>query len=157
MFEQPLRFPCPSCKEIINDRAEQCRYCGAPVDKAVAKFAAEVQGKVNQAYSDASYLKTAAYLMWSFLAVSLIPFVPWVIYAFMFTFLAVIVMIIRWQLVFSNINTIDADYKKAIRSKNIALVLWLAAIPVGFFLREVVFILLEEASGQSLFEMMIMR
>lgn len=154
MFEQPLRFPCPSCKEIINDRAEQCRYCGAPVDKGVARFAAKVQRRVNQAYSDASYLKTAAYLMWSFLAVSLIPFVPWVVYAFIFTFLAVIVMLIRWQLVFSNINTGDPDYKKAVRSKNIAFILWLAAIPVGFFFRELIYIVLEEWSGKTLFEMM---
>ena len=154
MFEQTLTFPCPSCKEIINDRAAQCGYCGAPIDKGVAKFAAEVQANVNQAYSDASYLKTAAYLMWSFLAISLIPFVPWVIYAFLFTFLAVIVMIIRWQLVFNNINTPDPDYKKAIRSKNIAFLLWLAAIPIGFFLREVIYIVLEEWSGKTLFEMM---
>jgi hypothetical protein len=142
---------------MINDRAAECRYCGAPIDKGVAKFAAEVQSNVNQAYSDASYLKTAAYLMWGFLAVSLIPFVPWVIYAFTFTFLAVIVMIIRWQLVFSNINTADPDYKKAIRSKNIAFVLWLAAIPIGFFLRELIFLIIEERSGKSFFEMMIMR
>jgi hypothetical protein len=154
MFDQPLRFPCPSCKEIINDRAGQCRYCGAPFDKGVAKFAAEVQSKVNEAYSDASYLKTAAYLMWGFLAVSLIPFVPWVSYAFIFTFLAVIVMLIRWQLVFSNINTSDPDYKKAIRSKNISLILWLAAIPIGFFLRDMIYILLEEWSGKDLFDMM---
>ena len=154
MFEQTRSFPCPSCKEIINDRAERCKYCDAPIDKGIAQFAAEVQSKVNQAYSDASYLKTAAYLMWSFLAVSLIPFVPWVVYAFLFTFLAVIVMIIRWQLVFSNINTSDPDYKKAIRSKNIAFMLWLAAIPVGFFLRELIYIVLEERSGKSLFEMM---
>src|SRR5438270_3859869 len=142
MFNDTLRFPCPSCKEIINDRMEQCRFCGAPVDKGVAQLLAERQSKVNQAYSDASYLKTAAFVMWGFLAVSLIPFVPLVYYGFVVTFVVVIVLIIRWQLRFSNINTSDPDYGKARRSKNLALILWLVALPSGFILRELLIYLL---------------
>ncbi|HEV2800046.1 MAG TPA: zinc ribbon domain-containing protein [Pyrinomonadaceae bacterium] len=141
MFEQTLSFPCPSCKEIINDRAEQCKYCGAPIDKAVAQFAAEVQSKVNQAYSDASYLKTAAFAMFTLLAISLLPFVPFVFYGAIFIFLALIVMIVRWQLKFANINTADPDYQKARRNKNIALALWVAAIP-GFILRDLIFLVI---------------
>src|SRR5437763_16013102 len=137
MLNDTLSFPCPSCKEIINDRAEQCRYCGAPVDKGVARMLAETQAKVNQACSDASYMKTAAFVMWGFLGVSLIPFVPLVYYGFVITFVVLIVLIIRWQLRFSNINTSDPDYAKARRSKNLALALWLAALPVGFVVREV--------------------
>jgi|ERR1700749_962014 hypothetical protein len=136
MLDDTLRFPCPSCKEIINDRMEQCRFCGAPVDKGIAQMLAETQSKVNQAYSDASYLKTAAFVMWGFLAVSLIPFVPLVFYGFVITFFVVIVLIVRWQLRFSSINTSDPDYSKARRSKNLALVLWLVALPSGFVLRD---------------------
>ncbi|HST52713.1 MAG TPA: hypothetical protein VLJ61_11945 [Pyrinomonadaceae bacterium] len=136
MLDDTLRFPCPSCKEIINDRMEQCRFCGAPVDKGIAQMLAETQSKVNQAYSDASYLKTAAFVMWGFLAVSLIPFVPLVFYGFVITFFVVIVLIVRWQLRFSSINTGDPDYSKARRSKNLALVLWLVALPSGFILRD---------------------
>ena len=139
MFDETLNFPCPSCKEIINDRAEQCKYCGAPIDKGVAQFAAEVQSKVNQAYSDASYLKTAAFALWSLLAISLIPFVPFVFYGAVFIFFALIVMIIRWQLKFRNINTTDTDYQKAKHNKNIAFVLWVVALP-GFLLRDLIFL-----------------
>ena len=142
LLNDTLRFPCPSCKEIINDKMEQCRFCGAPVDKGVAQLLAERQSKVNQAYSDASYLKTAAFVMWGFLAVSLIPFVPLVYYGFVVTFVVVIVLIIRWQLRFSNINTSDPDYAKARRSKNLALTLWLVALPSGFILRELLIYLL---------------
>lgn len=141
MFEQTLRFPCPSCKEIISDSAEQCKYCGAPIDKGVAQLAAETQSKVNQAYSDASYLKTAAFAMWTLLALSLIPLVPFVFYGAVFIFFALIVMIIRWQVKFSNINTPDPDYQKAKRNKNIALVLLVVAIP-GFILRDLIFLVL---------------
>jgi len=142
LLNDTLRFPCPSCKEIINDKMEQCRFCGAPVDKGVAQLLAERQSKVNQAYSDASYLKTAAFVMWGFLAVSLIPFVPLVYYGFVVTFIVVIVLIIRWQLRFSNINTSDPDYAKARRSKNLALILWLVALPSGFILRDLLIYLL---------------
>jgi uncharacterized membrane protein YvbJ len=146
MFEQTLRFPCPSCKEIINDSAEQCKYCGAPIDKGVAQFAAEVQSKVNQAYSDASYLKTAAFAMWTLLAISLVPFVPFVFYGSVFIFFALVVLIVRWQMKFSKINTADPDYQKAKRNKNIALILLVAAIP-GFILRDLVFLVVGNMLG----------
>jgi uncharacterized membrane protein YvbJ len=146
MFEQTLRFPCPSCKEIISDSAEQCKYCGAPIDKGVAQFAAEVQSKVNQAYSDASYLKTAAFAMWTLLAISLVPFVPFVFYGSVFIFFALVVLIVRWQMKFSKINTADPDYQKAKRNKNIALILLVAAIP-GFILRDLVFLVVGNMLG----------
>jgi hypothetical protein len=132
MFEQTLRFPCVSCKQIITDRSAVCPYCGAPVDPAVARAAAETQDKVNQAYSDASYLRTAAVGMWILLALSLLPFVPLVYYGFIFTFFIVLVLLIRWQVRFANINTGDPDYAKARRNKNLSLILWLVALPVGF-------------------------
>lgn len=132
MFEQTLRFPCVSCKQIITDRDAACQYCGAPVDPAVARSAAETQDKVNQACSDASYLRTAAVGMWILLAISLVPFIPLVYYGFIFTFLVVIVLFVRWQVRFANINTSDPDYAKAKRNKNLSLILWLVALPVGF-------------------------
>ena len=135
MLAQPQTFPCPNCNEIINDTMAKCRYCATPVDQQAAVAAAEIQSKVNQACSDASYLKTAALLMWAFLGLSFIPIIPVVGWGFLFTFIAVLVMIIRWQIKFSGIQTRDADYPRAKRSKNLALILWLAAIPVGFLVR----------------------
>jgi len=142
MLNDTLSFPCPSCKEIINDRMEQCRFCGAPVDKGIAQMLAETQARVNQAYSDASYMKTAAFVMWAFLGLSFIPFAPLVEYGFIITFVVVIVLVIRWQLRFSHLNTSDPDYAKARRSKNLSLVLWLVALPVGFIFRGVLFYLI---------------
>src|SRR3954470_2114588 len=107
MFDKILNFPCPSCKEIISERATECRFCGAPVDKGIARHIGEIQQRANRAFSDAGYVKNAAFLMWALLAVSLIPFVPWVSWAFLFTFVAVIVLIVRWQLMFGNINSSD--------------------------------------------------
>lgn len=36
-------FRCPNCKEFINTSLQQCRFCGAAVDPAVAEAAAAVQ------------------------------------------------------------------------------------------------------------------
>lgn len=142
MFEQTRRFPCPSCQQIITDDLQQCRYCGAPVDKAIAQAAADTQDKVNQAYSDASFLRTAAVGMWILLAISLLPFVPFVYYGFIFTFFVVIFLFVRWQVRFPNVNTADPDYAKAKRNKNVALVLWIVALPVGFVVRPLISVLL---------------
>lgn len=139
MLAQPQTFPCLNCNEIINDTMETCRYCSAPVDRRAAAAAAEVQSKVNQACSDASYLKTAALVMWAFLGLSFIPIIPFVGWGFIFTFIAVLVMIIRWQVKFGGIQTRDPDYPQAVRSKNLALILWLAALVVGFAVRPILY------------------
>jgi hypothetical protein len=142
MFEQTRRFPCPSCQQIITDQTEQCQYCGAPVDKAIAQAAADTQDKVNEAYSDASFLRSAAVGMWVLLAISLVPFIPLVYYGFIFTFFIVIVLFVRWQVRFANINTSDPDYAKAKRNKNLSLILWLVALPVGFVIRPLLSVLI---------------
>jgi hypothetical protein len=125
-------FPCPNCNEIINDSMRECKYCHAPIDPQAARAAGELQARVNQACSDASYTKTAAYLMFVFMGLNLIPFLPLVSWGFVFTFVAVIVMIIRWQAKFGGLQTHDPDYKTAKLSRNIALILWIIAIPVSF-------------------------
>ena len=57
MFVQPQTYPCSNCNEIINDTMEKCPYCSTAVDRQAAAAAAESQNKVNQAVSDASYLR----------------------------------------------------------------------------------------------------
>ena len=129
MFETHT-FPCPNCNEIINDTMRQCKYCSAPIDPEAARAAGELQARVNQACSDASYTKTAAFLMFAFLGLDLIPFVPLVSWGYVFTFFVVIFMVVRWQLKFGGLQTRDPDYKSAKLSKNIAFALWLGAMPV---------------------------
>lgn len=138
MFSQPRTLRCPNCNEMINDQMQQCRFCSVPLDPGIVALLAERQEKANQAYSDANYLKTAAIAMFVFLGLSLIPFIPLVYWGFLVTFVVVLVLLIRWQLKFGKLLTNDADYKLAKRSKNLALILWLAAIPLGFILRPLV-------------------
>lgn len=139
MFAQPQTFPCPKCGEIINDTMEKCPFCSAAVDRQAAAAAAEVQSKVNQSVSDASYLRIAAVAMWGFLGLSLIPLIPLVGWGFLGLFVAVLAMFIRWQVKFGGLQTKDSDYPKAKRTKNLALILWLAALPVGFIVRPLLY------------------
>jgi hypothetical protein len=84
---------------------------------------------------DASYLRIAAVAMWVFPGLSFIPMIPLVGWGFLGLFVAVVVMLIRWQVKFGRLQTKDPDYPKARGSKNLALMLWLAALPVGFVVR----------------------
>jgi hypothetical protein len=116
---------------------QTCRHCSAPVDPQAAAAAADVQTRVNAACSDASFLRTAAAGMFVFLGLSLVPFISFVTYlGFIILFVAVMVMIIRWQLKFGKLQTADVDYKRAKRMRNVALLLWLLAIPL-FLMRQV--------------------
>jgi len=101
------------------------------VDFEAAKIAAELQSKVNQACNDASYLRTAAVTIFVLLGVSLVPFIAFVGYlGSLFTFFIVVVLFIRWQVKFGKLQTSDVDYARAKRQKNIALILWIIAIPI---------------------------
>jgi len=132
---------------MINDSMRQCRYCSVALDPGVVALIAERQDKANQAYSDASYLRTAAIAMFAFLGLSLVPMIPFVYWGFVVTFVVVLIMLIRWHIKFANLITSDEDYKRAKRSKNIALILWIAAIPLGFIVRPVIDLLFAAAAG----------
>jgi hypothetical protein len=131
---------------MINDSMTVCRYCNVPVDPAVAQMIAERQEKANQAYSDASYLRTAVIAMYVFMALSFIPFVPLVEWGFVVTFIVVLVLLIRWQVMFGRLVTNDADYLKARRSWRLSLVLWIVALPLGFIVRPLIYLLFEAAT-----------
>ena len=141
MIANPRTFRCPNCNEMINDSMTQCRYCNVPVDPAVAQLIAERQEKANQSYSDASYLRTAVVAMYVFMGLSYIPYVPLVGWGFLVTFIIVLVLLIRWQVKFGSLVTNDADYLKARRSWRLSLVLWLAAIVLGFIVRILIYLL----------------
>ena len=132
MFAQPRTFRCPNCKEMINDSMKDCPFCKVPLDPGVVALAAERQEKANRAYNDANFLKIAATSMFVFLGIGLIPLLGFVYYGFILTFVAALVMLIRWQVRFAGLLTDDPDYLRAKRSRNIAMILWLVAIPLGF-------------------------
>jgi len=147
LLASPLTFPCPSCKEIINDSMTQCRFCSAPVDPGVAQLIAERQQKANQAYSDASFLRTAAIAMYVFLGLNFIPFLPLVSLGFFIIFIVAIVLLIRWQIRYGGLQTDDADYQSARRSWTISLFLTLAAAPIAFIIRPLFYFLVLRRLG----------
>lgn len=146
MLANPRTFRCPNCNEMINDSMTVCRYCSAPVDPVAAQLIAERQAKANQAYSDASYLRTAAIAMYVFMGLSFVPLIPIVGWGFLITFVVVLVLLIRWQVKFGRLVTNDADYLKARRSWRLSLVLWIVAIPIGFIIRPLFYLMLEVAT-----------
>lgn len=118
-------FQCPNCKETINTSAQQCPFCSTPIDFGVAEAAAEVMDKVNQACSDASYLRIMAGTMLTFFGLSFVPFLG--IMGFLgLTFLvfAVPVMAIRWWVKFGAIRADDSDFGRAKRNTMVAAGIW---------------------------------
>src|SRR5579859_6325621 len=53
-------FDCPNCKETISTSADVCRFCGAKVNHEAAQKAAHLLAQVDQACSDASFLRYTA-------------------------------------------------------------------------------------------------
>jgi hypothetical protein len=108
---------CPNCKETVDASSKQCRFCQAPIDPVAAQAAADVMSKVNQACSDASFVKTTA---WAILVAFLFRFVPIVSglgsVAFLALLVAVPAMAIRWWIKFSGISTDEADFRRAKRT-----------------------------------------
>ena len=147
MLAGPRTFPCPNCKEIINDSMTQCRFCSVPVDPNVAQLIADRQEKANHAYSDASYLRTAAIAMYAFLGLSFVPFLPLVSWGCFIIFIVVIVLLIRWQIRYSGLVSDDADFKSARRSWWISLAM-LLGLPVIFIIRVGIGVLLAISSGR---------
>jgi hypothetical protein len=112
----------------------KCRFCSAPVDTNAARLASFEQDKVNKACSVASYIKTIAVVLAISCGLSFVPIPFFNSVAFLFfgcTYLAVPVMVLRWQLKFGRLRSTDPDYSKAKKVRNIALLLWgVASIPI---------------------------
>ena len=107
-------FECTNCRQTIDSSALQCRFCSAPVDPAAAEEAAEKMSRVNQACSDASFLRTAAISMLVFLGVMFIPFMGLLgICGYYFLVFAVPFLAIRWWVRFRGIRESDPDFKRA--------------------------------------------
>lgn len=147
MLANPRTFRCPNCSEMINDSMTQCRYCSVPVDPAVAALIADRQEKANHAYSDASFLRTAAFAMYAFLGLSWVALPLLFFSGFLIIFVVVIVLLIRWQIRYANLITDDPDYKSARRSWWISLLL-LLGVPVIFIVRIVFEVLLLVFRGE---------
>ncbi|HKY44955.1 MAG TPA: hypothetical protein VJM50_17825 [Pyrinomonadaceae bacterium] len=133
---------------MINDSMTQCRYCSVPVDPAIAKLIADRQEKANQAYSDGSFLRTAAIAMYVFLGLSWAPVLPFIFFfGLLITFFTVLILLIRWQVRYATLVSDDPDFKSARRSWWISLAL-LIGIPVIFIVRVAIEVLIRLSRGE---------
>jgi len=122
-------FQCPNCKETIDTSASQCPFCSASIDARAAEAAADLMKQVNQACSDASYLRIMAGTMLVFFGVSLVPLVGMIgSIGLWFLSFAVPVMAIRWWLKFGGVRSDDPGFRDAKRATRIAPGIWVLFI-----------------------------
>jgi hypothetical protein len=111
---EPTIFECPACKETIDAKAETCRFCGVKVDHEAALRAAVVLAKVNQACSDASYMKSTALTLPVFFALRFVPFIALVgTVGFWVLLVALPFWALRWLLKYRGLESDDAEFRKA--------------------------------------------
>jgi len=109
-------FSCPACQQTINTTLTQCPYCNASIDPRAAEAAADSMAKLNQACSDASFLRTIAWTTLVFFGLSLVPFLGMVRWGVIVLALFILPgMTIRWWVKFGTIKSDDPDYRRAKR------------------------------------------
>jgi len=107
-------FECPNCRQTIDVSSTQCRFCSVAIDPAAAEAAAHKLAEVNQACSDASFLRTMAISIFAFFGIMFIPFMAIVgLCGYYFLMFAVPIMTIRWWVKFHSIHADDLDFKRA--------------------------------------------
>jgi hypothetical protein len=122
-------FECPNCKQTIDASAAQCRFCFATINPIQAQAAAEKMARINQACSDASFLRTAAISVLVFLGIMFVPFFGLLgIVGYYFLLIAVPFLSIRWWIRFHGIRTDDRDFRRA--RMIVIIVSVLIAIPI---------------------------
>jgi hypothetical protein len=114
---------------MIHEDAVQCRFCSLAIDPGVAELIAGRQELVNQACSDASYLRRTAVGMYVFLVGATI--FSFAYGGFLITFWMGLFLLIRWHVKFNDLLTNDPDYAKAKHSRTISLFLLLGGVPLG--------------------------
>jgi hypothetical protein len=128
-------FECPVCKQTIDASATQCRFCSSPVDPVAAQVAAEKMTRINQACSDASFLRTAAISVLAFVGILFIPFMGLLgIVGYYFLLVAVPFLAIRWWVRFGRIQADDSDFHRA--RINVIVVSVLIVIPIAISLAQ---------------------
>lgn len=125
-------FPCFNCGEMIYSDAHLCRFCSAVVNREDAERATELQSEVNSACNQAKLLRNAASVMWLFLVLSTIPFLPFG-WGHLGLVLGVPLWLIYWYPKYGRLETSDPDYKLAKRDWKITLLLWIPALLLQIF------------------------
>jgi hypothetical protein len=107
-------FECPKCKETIDASAEFCRFCGAGIDREEALRAAKVMARINQACSDASYMRTCALAVPVFFVLRFVPFLTMLgTIGFVGLVFAIPIWAMIWWSRYASIQSDDADFRRA--------------------------------------------
>ena len=113
----PTIFDCPNCRETIDATAETCRFCGAKVDHEAASKAAAVMARINQACSDASYMKSTAFTLPVFFCLRFVPFISLLgSVGFIGLLIAIPIWVLVWRHKYAGIVSADRDFQKARRT-----------------------------------------
>jgi hypothetical protein len=119
--EVPGIFDCPKCKQTIDVTSETCRFCGAPVDRDIALKSAALLAKVNQAISEANYMRTVALSLPVFFVLRLVPLLGgFGGLGFIVVTVVVPVWGVIWWLRYNALEYNDAEFKKSRRAVLIA-------------------------------------
>ena len=117
--ERPRVFRCPNCNETINTAMRRCAFCSSQIDGEAAEKAADLQAKVNEAYSQAMNLAESVRS-----ANAVFPVLGGLV--------ASLVGSLSWRLRFGALRSDDPDLalaKQAVGRGPIAMLLW----SIGFF------------------------
>ncbi len=94
----------------------QCRFCNAPVDAIAAIAAADKFAEVNQAISDASYVRVMAGTEMTFFFLRFVPFLAGLGgLGFLLLMFALPGLTLRWWLKFGKLRSTDAEFLEARR------------------------------------------
>ena len=130
-------FPCPNCQETINTSMQVCSFCCAPIDPAAAAAAAQQFARVNQACSDASYLKITAGSAFTLYFLRFVPVLNLMaIVALWFLEAAIPLMTIRWWAKFGDLRIDDPGFARARRTAlhvGVGVAVFLFLIAIGVF------------------------
>ena len=144
---EPTIFECPACRETIDAKAETCRFCGVKVDHEAALRAAVVLAKVNQACSDASYMRSTALTLPVFFGLRFVPFIALVgTIGFDGVTLITPFWALRWWLKNRGIDTDDSEFRSARKQ-----VKWIGILMAGLLVMVVaanIFVLLHSVSTE---------
>jgi hypothetical protein len=117
-------FPCPNCGNYIHTERRECNFCRVPVSSEAAETFADLQEKVNSAYSDAITVRhfatvfLASYLLSLFFVRCITGLIA------IATFFLVPILLVRWQVRYGQIVSNDPDLKTARRWRNVAILMW---------------------------------
>jgi hypothetical protein len=112
--------PCAACGQTINTSMTHCRFCNAPLDALAAAAAADEFAEVNQAISDASYVKIMAGVELTFFCFRFVPFIVGMAgLAFLLLMFALPIFTLRWWLRFGKLPSKDPEFLAARRNASL--------------------------------------